>query len=326
MPFLTLRSLVAAMIRLATGAIAVGTCLLVLVIYEPVHFFAYVVTGRSALCSYEEARKSHENEQEAAAATMRATRSCRLLTEDSDGFQLWETPQGNFWIPGGSNVLMLLVGEQERNIYGGPASGIQAGDVVLDCGAHVGVYTRAALAAGARGVIAIEPAPENLECLRRNLVDEIETGSVVVYDKGVWNEDSFLELRIHNRNSGRDSFVMEWDEAEETIEVPVTTIDNLVRELDLKDVDIIKMDIEGAEVPALEGAHETIRKFRPRLAIAAYHLGGDALRISHLVQDLDVGFQMRCGPCREYPFLRIAPEVLHFVAAGSEVHEIAVLP
>jgi FkbM family methyltransferase len=46
---------------------------------------------------------------------------------------------------------------------------VRAGDVVLDCGAGIGLFARQALKRGARTVIAIEPVPENLECLRRNL-------------------------------------------------------------------------------------------------------------------------------------------------------------
>ena len=48
--------------------------------------------------------------------------------------------------------------------------------MVLDGGAHVGVYVREALDRGARLVVAIEPAPANVECLRRNFPEEIADG------------------------------------------------------------------------------------------------------------------------------------------------------
>ena len=70
---------------------------------------------------------------------------------------------------------------------------VRPGDVVLDCGANVGVYTRHALEAGARLVVAIDPAPENIECLRRNFSEEIKAGRVVVYPKGVWDKDEVLQ-------------------------------------------------------------------------------------------------------------------------------------
>ena len=60
----------------------------------------------------------------------------------------------------------------------------------------MGLYAKTALASGAKLVVAIEPAPENIECLRRNLAQEIAAGRVIVYPKGVWDKDDTLAL--HN--------------------------------------------------------------------------------------------------------------------------------
>src|SRR6478672_741846 len=86
------------------------------------------------------------------------------------GYKLWSTPQGEFWVPDTSDdIIGILLAQQQRKIYGDSASGgVKPGDVVLDCGAHVGTYVKTALDAGAAKVIAIEPSPEALECLRRN--------------------------------------------------------------------------------------------------------------------------------------------------------------
>ena len=61
-------------------------------------------------------------------------------------------------------------------------------------------------------------------------------------------------------------------------EVRVTTIDQMVAELGLPRVDFITMDIEGAEKPALRGAAQTLRKFKPRMAIASEHLPDDVYK------------------------------------------------
>ena len=55
------------------------------------------------------------------------------------------------------------------------------------------------------------------------------------------------------------------------VKVPLATIDKIVSELSLQRVDFIKMDIEGAEAHALQGARDTLNRFRPRLAIALEH-------------------------------------------------------
>jgi FkbM family methyltransferase len=62
-------------------------------------------------------------------------------------------------------------------------------------------------------------------------------------------------------------------------QVRTHTIDSFVKEIGLKQVDFIKMDIEGAEWKVLRGAEETLRRYRPRLAIALYHRPDDFLVI-----------------------------------------------
>ena len=111
----------------------------------------------------------------------------------SDGrYSLWSTPYGEIWMPTASrDALIYDLAEQRRNIYG---SRIKAGDVVLDAGANVGVFTRKALWSGASKVVAIEPSPENVECLKRNFAREIADGRVIVYAKGVWDKDDVLKM------------------------------------------------------------------------------------------------------------------------------------
>jgi FkbM family methyltransferase len=154
----------------------------------------------------------------------------------------------------------------------------------LDAGANVGVFTRKALWSGASKVIAIEPAPENLECLRRNFAAEIADGRVVLYPKGIWDKDDVLKLRVDPTDSARDTFVRPIDDAQ-FIEAPLTTVDKMVVELGLRQVDFIKMDIEGAEQKAIVGARNTIAKFRPRMALCIYHIKGDDTMVPKLVHD-----------------------------------------
>ena len=46
-------------------------------------------------------------------------------------------------------MLPILLAQQDRDIYGHDGLGVRQGDIVFDCGAHIGVYTRKALSAGA---------------------------------------------------------------------------------------------------------------------------------------------------------------------------------
>ena len=234
-----------------------------------------------------------------------AIREASRIVNHDERYSLWETPDGSYWMPTASGgAVMYDLAEQTRNIYGTGATGVQAGDVVLDCGANVGVFTRKSLDAGAKLVVAIEPAPENLECLRRNFRKEIAAGKVIVYPKGVWNKDDVLNLSVDPVNSARDTFVRPIDDAQ-MISVPLTTIDKLVRELHLPRVDFIKMDIEGAEQKAVVGATQTIAKYGPRMALCIYHLKDDQVMVPRLVMQAKAGYHMKksclCAPDRVQP-------------------------
>jgi hypothetical protein len=81
--------------------------------------------------------------------------------------------------------------------------------------------------------------------------------------------------------------------------------------LNLPRVDFIKMDIEGAEVPALQGAAGTLARFRPRMSISTEHYPDDAAKITQVVRSAVPSYASACGMC--FLFVgRIRPYVLHF--------------
>jgi FkbM family methyltransferase len=234
-----------------------------------------------------------------------------VLQRDSEGFQLVQTPLGKYWEPvvDGSGVVAQLA-ELRAKYDRRDKVGVQPGDVVLDCGANVGTHTKAALDAGASIVVAIEPAPASVLCLRRNLAREIAAGRVIVREEGVWDRQEVRRLRLHSR-AAENSFVRS-EGAEEGPLVPLTTIDNLVTELRLGRVDFIKMDIEGAERRALQGAAATIARFRPRMEISVDHLPDDPEQVPAVVKAAWSGYRMKyllCYPVRPW---RVDPAVIYF--------------
>jgi FkbM family methyltransferase len=280
--------------------------------YPPFRLFALYAAGRSPSCPLNQAVQCASHIEALRSAKDRILGGSKRIETDPAGYELFATPKGNWWIPAGSEfVLPFNLAEQELDIYG--TSGLQPvrpGDVILDCGANVGVFTRKALDHGAAKIIAIEPAPENLECLRRNFKDEIAAGKVILYPKGLWDKDDVLEMNVDPKNSAGDSFVIE-REGSHKIKLPLTTIDKLVAELELPRVDYIKMDIEGAEPNALTGGRATIAKWKPRISISAYHREDHAVRIPAIVRGIRSDYQLECGPCEEQNG-RIRPDILYF--------------
>ncbi len=280
--------------------------------YPPLRLSFLVAIGRSPVCPFREAVQSAAHLRRQIEVKDQILKASRLVERDAQGYALWETPHGRYWVPKGSDyVLPYNLAEQERKIYGAGSRGVRSGDVVLDCGANVGVYTRDALNAGAAVVVAIEPAPENVECLRRNFAPEIASGRVIVYPKGVWDKDDFLPLNVDPGNSAADSFLLHPPGSVALQKIPLTTIDKLAGELKLGRVSLIKMDIEGAEPNALAGARNTILRYKPRLALSAYHAPDHPRTIPRLIGEMRGDYRMECGPCAEIAW-GIRPDVLYF--------------
>ena len=257
--------------------------------------------------------------QKAHAVTHRAEaieRASRYLWEDG-GLYLYETPAGSFWMPQANDLhsIAVVLAEQELEMYGDPGGlGVHEGDVVIDGGAHVGLFTRTALAAGASRVIAFEVTPKSNEAMRRNFADQIADGKVVVMAKGVWHEEGVLPLVIVNDCSICNSVSHPW--MTPSVNVPLTTIDHAVAELKLPQVNFIKLDIENAEANALRGATGTLARFHPRLAVA---LENSKTRVAYghevlgIVQEAYAGYKATCGAVTyANTGQRILPEVLHF--------------
>lgn len=234
----------------------------------------------------------------------------------SDGeLRLVRTIHGDWWT-GNDNVPFLLA-EQKSGFYRRAGHFVRKGDVVLDGGANIGTFTREALDAGASHVVAIEPGPVQVMCLRRNFAREIADGRVTIYPKGAWDKDDTLSMWVHDGGGAIDSFVMKERPEDDKrppreIRLPLTTIDKAVRELGLAKIDFIKMDIEGAERHALRGAAETLRRHRPRMVIASENLPDDDRVIPEVVASIRGDYDVSTGECRYEGRWRARPHVLFF--------------
>lgn len=270
--------------------------------------------GRGQGCTIHRALRSSQELTEQEATKNRLLAASQQVGEEN-GLLHFRTPQGDYWIPTKSKYsLFWNMAEMERRIYGSGERAVRKGDIVLDCGANVGTFARLAFKDGAEKVVAIEPAPENIEALRRAFPTEIADGRLVLYPKGVWHEDAELTMNVDPGNSAADSFVMKQKDATaSTVKLPLTTIDKLVAELKLERVDFIKMDIEGAETNAIRGARATIGKYKPRLALSTYHLAADPVDVPARVREIRNDYEIECGPCAELPgAARLRPDILYF--------------
>ena len=251
-------------------------------------------------CSFSQVRDGEHVQEQMGKMRASMWEGSHKLREEGK-YQLWSTPQGEFWYLAFDKADAFVLAEEQFDIY--RTERIKPGAIVLDCGANYGTFTRRALNRGAAKVVAIEINHDVQEALRRTFAKEIREGKVVVYGKGVWDRETELDLR-------GDSVVM--DRNGPPVRLPVTTIDQIVSELQLTSVDFIKMDIEGAEKNALRGARGTLSKFSPTMAISAEHLPDDAVAIPAQVKELAPALRMEFGFCELSKPFHAAPNVIHF--------------
>jgi len=161
------------------------------------------------------------------------------------------------------------------------------GDCVVDAGACFGDTALAfAASVGKKGnVYAFEIDPSNLEIAAHNLALNPQISSRISLCEEALGD---IEAKRYLHGSGPGAQVLDRPGGQP---VSMTTLDSFVDRAGIKQVDFIKMDIEGAEFGALQGAASTLARFKPRLAISLYHRADDLLRIPLWLSGLDLGYE-----------------------------------
>jgi len=144
---------------------------------------------------------------------------------------------------------------------------VAEGMTVVDIGANIGYYVViSGKRVGKNGkVVAYEPEDVNFSFLEKN-VKRNDFRNVLCRKEAISSEKGEMDFFLSEGNKGMHSLVNEKG-TKEKITVSVNTLDSSLSDLGIKKVDIIKMDIEGAEPLALLGMKETLSRERPILFI-----------------------------------------------------------
>lgn len=178
----------------------------------------------------------------------------------------------NFKISG--KVSYLFEAEYEKQLLYKEILRLDEDETIVDLGAYDGDTIRefTAVTGGRyKKIIALEPDEKNYRklCAKTEGMESIER-----YNLGAWDKKETL---FFQKKKGRNSH-----KADEGIPVEFDSVDNLIKEK----VTFIKMDIEGAELKALEGASGTIKKYRPKLYVCAYHRNEDMFTLPIKIKEL----------------------------------------
>lgn len=161
-------------------------------------------------------------------------------------------------------------------------------ETILDLGAYDGDTIREFLSVTDgkyKKILALEPDEKNFRKLERK-TEGLQ--NLIRLNIGAWDKEETLYFA---KKSGRNSRL------EDTgIPVEFNSVDNIVD----GEVTFIKMDIEGAELKALDGARNTIQQYKPKLYVCAYHRNEDMFALPFKIKELYEGYNIYF---RQHPYI-----------------------
>lgn len=188
---------------------------------------------------------------------------------------------------GGVDMLFPWLCNENRWINEGPYEldkvVMKAGDIVINCGASVGLFSQVALNRGCE-VYAFEPAKKQLRELE-NALKNFDATKWKIVNKALSDCTGEHRFYIH-KSFEYDGFYEKGECIGETV-VPTITLDDYVAQNNLPRIDFIKANIEGAERLMLLGAQRILKEMEPCLSIRANHLTDDVDVISGIIKSIN---------------------------------------
>lgn len=159
----------------------------------------------------------------------------------------------------------------------------------VDIGSHIGT-TVMPMSRLYQTVYGFEPNPPTYELLHSN-IELNHVNNITIFNFGLSNKDTTGTIKLHGQNSG--CFYID---STGSGDIMLTTLDSL----DLKDVDFIKIDVEGNELNVLKGAINTIISCRPLIQLEINHCSQSYFGISpdvilSFMNEIGYSIYARCG-------------------------------
>jgi len=193
-----------------------------------------------------------------------------------------------------AQVLEIFVLEQYAYRASVAPVGAEPGDVVIDGGACLGeTALYFADAVGAQGrVLGFEFVDQSFEILGRNMaLNERLADRISLVRRALW--DASGEALPYVPAGGVTS--VGGDGGDPGPRVEAEALDDFAARASLDRIDLIKLDVEGAELRALKGGERVLREFRPKLAVSVYHRHDDLITIPAYLNTLDLDYEFFLG-------------------------------
>lgn len=187
-------------------------------------------------------------------------------------------------LEGNSGYLM----PSEYKEYNHPIVHAEKGDIVFDCGAYDGDSSKMfSKQVGDNGkVFAFEPNNNNYFKLCERIIDE-KLHNVIPLNIATWGENTILKMSGKNGSTKLDN--------KGDCSCFAASIDDIKRRLFIPRIDLIKMDVEGAEKETLLGASKAILSDIPKLMVSAYHKKDDLTELFSIITKLTDKYEFYLG-------------------------------
>ncbi|HSA06209.1 MAG TPA: FkbM family methyltransferase [Candidatus Gastranaerophilales bacterium] len=186
--------------------------------------------------------------------------------------------------------------------YMHPAVKADFNDVVVDGGGFDGKTSiQFAEQVGSSGkVYCFEPGSQNYDKIISRLKNpDAPFENIVKPVKfGLWNKQE--KLNFSSNLGGSSALIFEENPNIDMEIISLTDLDSFVEENNITKIGLISLDIEGAEIEALEGAKNTIQKFKPKLQISIYHKADDLFKIPLWIDALNLNYKFYLGHHNTY--------------------------
>ena len=184
-----------------------------------------------------------------------------LDLREVDGYYKFSTPEGSMYCPyperwkfyrrGLAGRLRMLDLSYQFTALDPPPG------PVLDIGAYIGEFSLLALSRG-RAVYSVEPDPDALACLRRNVAGR---GAIAVIDAVIWNTEEELTFGLDAAHADSSVFIADiHGKASSTLRRHATTLDRIAENHKIDSLAFLKIEAEGAEPEVLEGGRNLLQR------------------------------------------------------------------
>lgn len=182
--------------------------------------------------------------------------------------QVWSKVQGGEVLASLNDYVgkaVYYVGELDRKISWICSRLVEQGDTVLDIGANIGIVTLhlSQLTKKNGMVYSFEPNPYLVSILKETIVRNSLT-NVQLFPVALGNKPSMLELEIPEGNMGAASLVRRNTSINhKMVKVEVNTLSNIVEHEKIKNIKLIKIDVEGFEASVFAGGLSVLKEVKP---------------------------------------------------------------